>query len=94
MERDWADLPHRIQELLDDPLKARMIADNNVKVFRERYLTPAADACYWRALLQEWATASPEITETMTDPTSAPNRGIRFESFLLLDPNSMMRFGA
>ncbi|KAB8262073.1 endoplasmic reticulum-resident kdel protein [Aspergillus pseudonomiae] len=94
VERDWADLPHRIQELLDDPLKARMIADNNVKVFRERYLTPAADACYWRALLQEWATASPEITETMTDPTSAPNRGIRFESFLLLDPNSMMRFGA
>ncbi|KAE8140891.1 glycosyl transferase family 90-domain-containing protein [Aspergillus pseudotamarii] len=94
VERDWTDLPHKIQELLDDPIKARMIADNNVNVFRERYLTPAADACYWRALLQGWTTASPEITETMSDPTNVSNKGIRYESFLLLDPSNMMRFRA
>ncbi|KAJ1710184.1 endoplasmic reticulum-resident kdel protein [Aspergillus flavus] len=94
VERDWADLPHKIQQLLENPTRARMIADNSVNVFRERYLTPAADACYWRALLQAWTTASPEITETMIDPTNVSNKGIRYESFLLLDPNSMMGFGA
>ena len=92
VERDWTDLPHKIQELIDNPIKARMIADNNVDVFRERYLTPAADACYWRALLQGWTTASTQITETMSDPTDVSNKGIRYESFLLLDPSNMMRF--
>ncbi|PYH69369.1 DUF821 domain protein [Aspergillus vadensis CBS 113365] len=92
VERDWTDLPHKIQELLDNPIKARTIADNNVNLFRERYLTPAADVCYWRALLQGWTTASPQITETMSDPTNVSNKGIRYESFLLLDPSNMMRF--
>ncbi|KAE8383255.1 glycosyl transferase family 90-domain-containing protein [Aspergillus bertholletiae] len=94
VERDWTDLPEKMKELLDNPLKARMIADNSVNVFRERYLTPAADASYCRALLQGWAAASLDITETMSDPTKAPNRGIRYESFILLDPSSMLRFGA
>ena len=31
------------------------IANNAKRTFRERYLTPAAEACYWRALIRGWA---------------------------------------
>ncbi|KAF5858943.1 hypothetical protein ETB97_003546 [Aspergillus alliaceus] len=92
VERDFSDLPQKIQELLDDPAKARQIANNNVNIFRERYLTPAADACYWRELLQAWTMVSGEITSTVADPTSEPKRGYRYESFILLQDNSMMHF--
>ncbi|KAF7590049.1 hypothetical protein BBP40_003302 [Aspergillus hancockii] len=51
VEHDISDLPRKMQELLDDLIKAQQIADNSLRVFRDRYLTPAAEACYWRALL-------------------------------------------
>ncbi|RAH54579.1 endoplasmic reticulum-resident kdel protein [Aspergillus piperis CBS 112811] len=69
IERDWTNLPHKIQELLDNPIKARMIADNNIET-----------------------TASPQVTETMSDPTNVSNKGIQYESFLLLDPSNVIRF--
>jgi hypothetical protein len=80
-------LEQKIQELLDDPTEAQRIATNSVNVFRERYLTAAADACYWRALLQAWRAASPDITLK-----SAPQTGLRYESFLLLEDSNMMHF--
>jgi hypothetical protein len=39
-----------MSNLLDYQAKAQKIVDNSVKTFRERYLAPAAEACYWRAL--------------------------------------------
>lgn len=92
VERDFSDLPQKIEELLDDPVKAQRIADNSVKVFRERYLTPAADSCYWRALLHAWATASPDITASLSNSSSnGPQKGLRYESFALLEPSQMMK---
>ncbi|GFF43601.1 DUF821 domain protein [Aspergillus udagawae] len=88
VKRDFSDLPQKMQELLDNPAKAQQIASNSVNVFRERYLTAAADACYWRALLLAWAVASPDLTLR-----SAPQNGLRYESFLLLGDNNMMHFG-
>ncbi|GFF44474.1 O-glucosyltransferase rumi [Aspergillus udagawae] len=88
VERDFSDLPQKIQELLDNPAKAQRIASNSVNVFRERYLTAAADACYWRALLQAWAMASPGLT-----PKSALQNRLRYESFLLLGDSNMMDVG-
>ncbi|KAH2715752.1 hypothetical protein KXV24_006562 [Aspergillus fumigatus] len=88
VERDFSDLPQKMQELLDNPAKAQRIARNSVNVFRERYLTAAADACYWRALLLAWAVASPDLT--LRGP---PQNGIRYESFLLLGESNMMHFG-
>jgi hypothetical protein len=54
VERDFSDLSAAMEDLLDHPEKARRIADNSVQVFRERYLTQAAEACYWRHLIKRW----------------------------------------
>ncbi|KAE8396829.1 hypothetical protein BDV37DRAFT_289942 [Aspergillus pseudonomiae] len=62
VERDFSDLPKRMDELLENPDKAERIANNSVKYFRERYLTPAAEACYWRSLWEGWAEVSANVT--------------------------------
>lgn len=42
---------------------AQVIADNAVKTFRDRYGTPAAEACFWRRLINSWREVSfePEV---------------------------------
>ncbi|KAJ0413529.1 glycosyl transferase family 90-domain-containing protein [Aspergillus carlsbadensis] len=55
VERDFSDLEAKIAPLLTDPARAQAIADNSVRAFRERYLTPAAEACYWRGLWDGYA---------------------------------------
>ncbi|KAJ5682332.1 CAZyme family GT90 [Penicillium macrosclerotiorum] len=60
VERDWSDLPERMDWLLKHDDEAKRIADNNVEVFRERYLTQAAEVCYWRRLMREYSKVSPE----------------------------------
>ncbi|RHZ52986.1 uncharacterized protein CDV56_102424 [Aspergillus thermomutatus] len=75
VERDFSDLPKRMDELLKNLEKAERIADNNVKTFRERYLTQAAEACYWRALWEGWAEVSSNVTREVERP--AVERGLR-----------------
>lgn len=75
VERDWSDLEAAMRHLLRDDAEARRIADNSVRMFRERYLTSAAEACYWRKLIVGWAAAS--------DFEVHP-RGVPVESFFLL----------
>jgi hypothetical protein len=87
VERDFSDLPQKIEQLLQQPEEAHRIADNNVKVFRERYLTLAAEACYWRALWRGWADA-------LSDAGDVVEKGKRYESFLLLPSKSMLDFDA
>ena len=81
-----------MHNLLQDPEAAERIADNNVRTFRERYLTPAAEACYWRALWEGWATVSnaTDSLDRMGKPVGEP--GMRYESFMLLDSSEMMDF--
>ena len=87
VERDFSDLPAAIEALLADPDKAKRIADNSVETFRERYLTPAAEACYWRALWKGWAAVSPpaELWTTEDKSEKRRRRGMRFESFLSVE---------
>lgn len=75
--------------LLQNPDKAEHIANNNVKTFRERYLTQASEACYWRALWDGWAKATAN-----TPGPSVPvyKRGLPYESFLLLDSRDMFHY--
>lgn len=89
VERDFSDLPNLMDELLENPDKAERIANNSIKTFRERYLTPAAEACYWRALWEGWAEVSANVTRDVEPPV---NRGLRYESFVLLDSNDMFKF--
>lgn len=81
-----------MQRLLHDPQTAERIADNNMRTFRERYLTLAAEACYWRSLWDGWASVSNATNslERMGKPVT--ERGLRYESFLLLDSSEMMDF--
>ena len=76
----WVDLEEIINDLIADPEKAQRIADNSVRTLRDRYLTPAAEACYWRQLIRGYGEVSfrPEFYE--------PNggwRGVPFESVAL-----------
>lgn len=80
-----------METLLQDPDTAERIADNNVRTFRERYLTPAAETCYWRALWDGWAEVSPDITKVV-ESGDPGERGLRYEAFILLDSNEMLQF--
>lgn len=57
VKRDYSDLPKKMSYYTkpSNIAKAQQIADKSRETFRERYLTPAAEACYWRALIRGWA---------------------------------------
>ncbi|KAK7705406.1 hypothetical protein SLS57_010060 [Botryosphaeria dothidea] len=79
---DFSDLGEKMKYYLDHPDEAERIADNNVAMFRDKYLTPAAQACYWRKMFRMWRDVSfePELSEDYGKP-----RGIPFETYVLLD---------
>ena len=86
VERNFKDLPDAMADLIAHPEKAKRIADNSVRVFRERYLTPAAEACYWRALLKAWKQVSftPDLYADLNGEgrTRMHKRGVRYETFM------------
>ncbi len=82
VERDFSDLEGKIQHLIEHPEEAQRIADNGVRTFRDRYLTPAAEACYWRRLITAWRSVSFE-PRLYNDTQSKQWRGVPFESFIL-----------
>lgn len=79
---DWSDLEATMKTLLANTTSTKRIADNAREMLRERYLTPAAEACYWRKLIRGYASVSfdPEFYEA--DGQTA--RGVPYESFTLL----------
>lgn len=89
VKRDFSDLAKKVEWFLDHPTDLQRIADNSVRTFRERYTTPAAEACYWRRLLQSWSTVAwtPDLYENVTVDRDIQNirerrmRGITFEEF-------------
>lgn len=84
VDRDFSDLEEKMQELLKDPELAQRIALNGQKAFRDRYLTPAAQACYWRKLFNAWSEVSfrPQPFEIANG--KARLRGIPFETYVLV----------
>ena len=58
----------------DNSEEGKRIANNSVRTFRERYLTPAAEACYWRKLIKGWSEVSFEPERKA--------RGMRVENFV------------
>ncbi|KAH7114504.1 DUF821 domain-containing protein [Dendryphion nanum] len=83
VERNFSDLEVKVEELLKDPDRASKIAENSVATFRDRYLTPAAQACYWRQLLRSWADVSfdPQGWEILNGRKKV--RGVPFETFAI-----------
>lgn len=91
VERDFSDLGDKLEPLVNNPFAAKRIADNSVRTFRERYLTQAAEACYWRALFDGYASVWNSSTSSGHDPRE---RGLRYESFVLLESSRMFEFTA
>lgn len=79
---DWSNLEETLQDLIANPAKAKMIADNSVRTLRDRYLTPAAEACYWRQLIQGYASVSFEPDFFESDNKTW--RGTPFSSVALM----------
>lgn len=93
VERDFTDLTPKIEALLADPAAAERIANNSVKTFRERYLTQAAEACYWRALLDGYASVwKGNVSLWDEADLKKKERGMRYESFVLLENKDMYDF--
>ncbi|KAI9812168.1 MAG: hypothetical protein M1827_004834 [Pycnora praestabilis] len=82
VDRNFTDLEAKIEYLIAHPEDAKKIADNSINMFRDRYLTPAAEACYWRRLIRAWRSVSFE-PDFYSDLKTKKWRGVPFESFIL-----------
>jgi hypothetical protein len=89
--RDFSDLADRLKPLLDDPVRAETIANNSVRTFRQRYLTPAAEACYWRALWDGYGNIF-NSSQAQPGQERKRRRGLRYESFILQGSEDMLEF--
>lgn len=98
VNRDFSDLPKAMKKLTkaSSVAHAQKIADNARRTFRERYLTPAAEACYWRALIRGWASMQgfepefwKEVKEfdkvTQKEKLKRKPRGAPFESYAIME---------
>lgn len=83
VERNFSNLETTIHWLRTNDKKAVEIANNNVKLFRERYLTPAANVCYWRRLIRGWAEVSFTPSPWEVKDGMRKWRGLDVESWLL-----------
>ena len=92
VERDFSDLSEKMETLVSNTEAAKRIANNSVTTFRERYLTPAAEACYWRSLFDGYADVWNGTMEQSEGQERG--RGLRYESFVLLESLKMYEFEA
>jgi hypothetical protein len=83
-----------MEHLLNNPAEAQRIADNSVATFRERYLTPAAEACYWRSLWEGYDGVSEPPALWAGTGEGKKKRGLRYETFILLGSEQMYSFRA
>ncbi len=83
VERSFDNLSLTIAWLDSHTKEAERIAANSVKTFREQYLTPAAEVCYWRKVINGWARVSfqPEFFKVVNG--TSVWRGLPVESYLL-----------
>ncbi|KAL4980921.1 glycosyl transferase family 90-domain-containing protein [Aspergillus desertorum] len=83
VERDWSDLERKVEFLLDNPQTAERLAENSVKTFRDRYLTPAAESCFWRELVKKYGVVSGFAPVLEGSGKGGKDRGVKFESWVL-----------
>lgn len=97
VKRDFSDLEAKVKHYRENPIDAQRIANNSVNTFRDRYLTPAAEACYWRRMIRNWAEVQAFEPEAYL-PTEKDahgfrkQRGIDWEIWVNPDPNFPYHF--
>ncbi|KAF2083978.1 hypothetical protein K490DRAFT_50261 [Saccharata proteae CBS 121410] len=88
--RHFDNLSTTIEYYLKHMDRAQEVADNAVADFRELYLTPAAETCYWRRLFHGWASVSfePSLYEKKAKSKNGERkwRGMAFESWVVKQP--------
>jgi len=99
VQKDFSDLHTQLAHLRARPEQAARIAQNGVETFRDRYLTPAAQSCYWRKLIRGSGSVSfePLLHESVVETgngnegAAASNssgvrrlRGTPFETYVVL----------
>ncbi|KAK8081131.1 hypothetical protein PG997_008949 [Apiospora hydei] len=104
VKRDWSDLEDRMRELEKSPTRARRIAREVGAQFRDRYLTPAAEACYLRRMIAVYATVQgfEPRSHYVVDPAAVADkesgkkkrkrRGVSFAFYLTPAPYSKFGF--
>ena len=86
---DWKDLEGTMKYYRAHPEEAERIAMTSAATFRDRYLTPAAEACYWRAMVRRWAQVQafePEAYYKDGNTGQTRQRGVDWEVFVAPDP--------
>lgn len=74
---DWSDLEDTVQWLEDHPDVAEGIAKRQRELFvGGGYFSPAAEVCYWRALIRSWSNVAQTAGEGWEDQP-----GVRWELF-------------
>lgn len=100
VKNDWSDLEETMDYYLAHPAEAERIAENNRRALRDRYMTPAAEACYIRRLIKEWATVQnykPQLFKPKknehgqeeTDKRKLEMRGVSWERFAYRPPKKL-----
>ncbi|KAJ5485676.1 hypothetical protein N7539_005664 [Penicillium diatomitis] len=86
VSEDFSDLSRKLDYLIDNPQVAERIAENAVRTFRDRYLTPAAESCYWRRLIRQYGSVldfEPNLHAAGRDGKLTA-RGTPFETWSLM----------
>lgn len=98
VENDFSDLEEKIEHYRANPSEAARIAQNAVNTFRDRNLTPAAEACYWRRMIRSWADVQAFEPSAYEDAKAADGsiwkkqRGLDWEIFAHPDSNYKPKF--
>ena len=80
VDYDWADLEQTINWLRKHPDIAKGIAKRQRdEVAGRGYLSPAAESCYWRALVNGWS----KVVRTEADERWDEGEEVRWETFSL-----------
>jgi len=83
---NWTDLRDIMTHYLSPAgqADAARIATNTQAFFRDRYMTPAAEACYIRRMIYEWAKVQrwePRLFKPATDKDGKPTGGEKMRGF-------------
>ena len=95
VKNDWSDLDDKMEHYLSHPEEAKHVAAEGVRTFRDRYLTPAAEACYWRKLIHEYAkvqTWEPQLYKEVANEDGTKEfkrRGVSWERFVFRPPKKL-----
>ena len=92
VKNDWSDLDEKINYYLEHQDEAEQIGEEMRRTLRNRYMTPAAEACYIRRMIYEFAKVQqfePKLYKEVKDDdgvTHEKMRGYSWERFVFRKP--------